>query len=299
VDPKLRGPGDNGGPTRTSAIGPDSPAFDAVPPSAGCSQTDQRGVIRPFGPACDAGAYEWAPPSVVTGQAIETSSSSATLQGTVNPNARATSYYFEYGTTTAYGTSTPAQNTGAGTAAQEVEAAVGGVAVGVTYHYRLVASNADGTTFGEDRTFVILDRAAPRFLSASLAPKVFAVNRRGRSETPATAQRRRRGTKFRFSLSEPARVVFTISRARPGRRVGRRCVKPTRRNRARRKCTRYVRVRSFAVQGSAGANTKRFSGKIGRVSLKPGRYRATLVATDAAGNRSAPKQLRFRVVRAR
>jgi hypothetical protein len=179
------------------------------------------------------------------------------------------------------------------------DATVDGLVVGVTYHYRLVATNADGTTFGEDRTFVIGDGEAPRFLSASVAPKVFAVNRRGRAERPTGAQRRRRGTRFRFSLSEPARVVFTISRAQPGRRVGRRCVKPTRRNRARRKCTRYVRVRSFAVQGLAGANTKRFSGKIGRRALKPGRYRATLIATDAAGNRSAPKQLRFRVVRAR
>jgi hypothetical protein len=297
VDPLLGPLADNGGPTRTQKVGPGSPAFDAVP-AAACSQTDQRGVSRPQGAGCEAGAYEFAPPSVTTGQAVRTSASTATLQGAVTPNARATSYRFELGTTTAYGRSTPEQSAGAGTAVQAVEAPVDGLAAGVTYHYRLVASNADGTTAGEDRTLVIPDTdAPPRFLSASLAPKVFAINRRGRAETPVASQKRRRGTTFRYTLSEPARVVFGIRRARPGRRVGRRCVKPTRRNRARRKCTRYVLVRRFAVPVGATSIRKRFSGKIGRRSLKPGRYQATLIATDAAGNASAPKRLRFRVVR--
>ena len=296
VDPQLGALADNGGPTKTQAVGPGSPAFGAVPPAA-CSQTDQRGVSRPQGAGCEIGAYEFAPPSVVTGQATATSASTATLEGAVTPNARTTSYQFEIGTTTAYGRSTPAQGAGAGTAAVAVQASVDGLASDATYHYRLVATNAEGTTAGEDRTLVIPDTVAPRFLSASLAPKVFAVNRRGRAETPVAAQRRRRGTTFRYTLSEPARVLFTISRARPGRRVGRRCVKPTRRNRARRKCTRYVLVRRFAAQAGTAPTRKKFSGRIGRLSLKPGRYRATLTARDAAGNVSAPRRLRFRVVR--
>ncbi len=296
VDPQLGALADNGGPTKTQAVGPGSPAFDAVPPAA-CSPTDQRGVSRPQGAGCEAGAYEFAPPSVVTGQATATSASTATLEGAVTPNARTTSYHFEIGTTTAYGRSTPVQGAGAGTAAVAVQESVNGLASDATYHYRLVATNAEGTSAGEDRTLVIPDSVAPRFLSASLAPKVFAVNRRGPAETPVAAQRRRRGTTFRYTLSEPARVLFTISRARPGRRVGRRCVKPTRRNRARRKCTRYVLVRRFAAQAGTAPTRKKFSGRIGRRSLKPGRYRATLTARDAAGNVSAPRRLRFRVVR--
>jgi hypothetical protein len=43
--------------------------------------------------------------------------------------------------------------------------------------------------------------------------------------------------------------------------------------------------------------TPQFSGKIGRKTLRPGRYRASLRARDAAGNRSAVKRLKFRVVR--
>ena len=47
----------------------------------------------------------------------------------------------------------------------------------------------------------------------------------------------------------------------------------------------------------AGRNRVAFSGKVGRKRLKPGRHRATLRAVDAAGNRSAPRRIRFRVVR--
>jgi hypothetical protein len=60
ADPQFRNPAlqslsDNGGPTRTMAIGPASPAFDA---GANCPPIDQRGVARPQGAACDLGAFE-------------------------------------------------------------------------------------------------------------------------------------------------------------------------------------------------------------------------------------------------
>jgi CSLREA domain-containing protein len=59
VDPQLLPLADNGGPTLTQALGPLSPAIDAVPAvGAGCPATDQRGVSRPQGPACDIGAFE-------------------------------------------------------------------------------------------------------------------------------------------------------------------------------------------------------------------------------------------------
>jgi hypothetical protein len=61
---------------------------------------------------------------------------------------------------------------------------------------------------------------------------------------------------------------------------------------------RYVAAGRFLQQGSAGKNVKSFSGRIGKKTLRPGTYRATLVATDAAGNRSLPKRLKFRIVRA-
>ncbi len=58
-DPLLAALGNNGGPTDTMALGAGSAAIDQVPATAvGCSGTDQRGVTRPQGPACDIGAFE-------------------------------------------------------------------------------------------------------------------------------------------------------------------------------------------------------------------------------------------------
>jgi hypothetical protein len=141
-----------------------------------------------------------------------------------------------------------------------------------------------------------IDTTLPVFASASLTNRTFAVDTRGAAETAVTA-RAKKGTSFRYTLSEDARVVFTIERSTTGRRVGSKCRKQTRSNRKRRRCTLFVRAGRFAKQSTAGANRHPFSGRIGRKSLKPGKYRATLTATDAAGNRSTPRRLNFKVVK--
>jgi uncharacterized delta-60 repeat protein len=106
------------------------------------------------------------------------------------------------------------------------------------------------------------------------------------------------GATIRYGLSEAATTTFTVERATTGRRVGRRCVRTTRRNRSRRKCTRYVRVRgSFTHQGTAGTNRFRFSGRLRNRKLAVARYRLVAVAADAAGNKSAAKRRNFRIVR--
>jgi len=68
-----------------------------------------------------------APPTVVTGAAGNLTSNSATLNGSVNANARSTSYYFEFGTSTSYGTKTSSQNAGADTSPLAVSATVSGL----------------------------------------------------------------------------------------------------------------------------------------------------------------------------
>jgi hypothetical protein len=95
-----------------------------------------------------------AAPQAVTGSATSVTTSSATLNGTVNPNGRATTWYFEYGTSTSYGSKTPAKDAGLGTSATNVSASVAGLATGRTYHYRLVAASDAGTSTGSDHTFV-------------------------------------------------------------------------------------------------------------------------------------------------
>jgi CSLREA domain-containing protein len=63
TNPMLGPLADNGGQTQTRALLPGSPAIDAGD-NAGCPATDQRGVSRPQGVACDIGAYEFVPPDV-------------------------------------------------------------------------------------------------------------------------------------------------------------------------------------------------------------------------------------------
>lgn len=144
-----------------------------------------------------------------------------------------------------------------------------------------------------------VDLLAPLLTRARVTNRTWAVDPRGTREVQAAARRRvKLGTTFVYTLSERARVVFALGLKRKGRKVGRHCRKTTRRNRGRKRCTRYVKAGSFAHQSVLGVNRKKFSGRIGRGKLKPGRYRATLTATDAAGNRSRAKRLTFKVVKA-
>ena len=87
-----------------------------------------------------------------TNPATNVANFSATLNGTVNPNGLTTAVHFEYGTTTNYGFSTATQNY-QGSTAQNVTASLSGLTAGATYHFRILASNAAGTTYGADSSF--------------------------------------------------------------------------------------------------------------------------------------------------
>jgi Tol biopolymer transport system component len=88
---------------------------------------------------------------------------------------------------------------------------------------------------------------------------------------------RRSGTAFVFRLSEDARTAIAIRRCRAGR------------------CKPAAKLARAGTH--RGRNRVAFSGRIGGHALRPGRYRATVTATDAAGNTSAPHSIRFRIVR--
>ncbi|MGN6799538.1 MAG: hypothetical protein ACTHKS_15465 [Gaiellaceae bacterium] len=93
------------------------------------------------------------PPGATTGAATAIGSTSATLNGTVDPNSRDTTFYFEYGTTTSYGTKTASKSAGSGSSPQNETAGISGLQVGKTYHFRIVATSDAGTTTGSDATF--------------------------------------------------------------------------------------------------------------------------------------------------
>jgi hypothetical protein len=293
---------DNGGPTQTRALAAGSAAIDA---GGACTATDQRGVARPAGASCDSGAYEFAPPVVTADGATDIGSTAATLRASVLANARPAEVHFEYGKTLSYGAATAAQPVG-GTTPVAISAGVTGLESLTTYHFRAVAVSGDGTTRGTDMFFMTsgapgaVDRDPPGFIGGILlGDSAFAAAARGGSTLAVARRRARVGTTVTFALDEAATVHFTVERVLPGRRAGKRCVKPARRNRRAPKCARYVPSRgSFSVVGDAGPPVRfRFTGRLRNRKLPLGSYRLVAVATDASANQSASKRARFKIVR--
>jgi hypothetical protein len=101
-----------------------------------------------------AGALAATKPTATTGKATSITPTGATLNGGVNPNGAATTYLFQFGTTRLYESKTGELSAGKGTKGKHVKIVIAGVlAPDTTYHYRLVARNSKGLTFGKDRTF--------------------------------------------------------------------------------------------------------------------------------------------------
>ncbi len=119
------------------------------------------------------------------------------------------------------------------------------------------------------------DTQAPLITGFRATPALFRI---GRAST-AVAASTPRGTRFRYTLSEQARVTFKIQRRLAGHPA------------------RYRRVGRLTRSGRAGVNRTRFSGRLGKRALRPGRYRVRITAIDAAGNRSARRIARFRITR--
>jgi hypothetical protein len=141
--------------------GPEGKLFDVAEGSNGhCPSeatylcTARVGYDGPTGWGTPGGSLP-APPVVSTYFPSDVGISKATMNGAVNPDGEETTYRFEYGTSDAYGTSIPAPDgsVGSGSEPVEVSAELTDLTLGTTYHYRLVATNAEGTSYGADRTF--------------------------------------------------------------------------------------------------------------------------------------------------
>ena len=87
-------------------------------------------------------------PTVLTASASGALTSSVTLSGSVNPSGSDTKYWFEYGTTIAYGSKTAVVDAGSATTASQVSATLTGLKADTEYVFRLVASNEFGTSAG-------------------------------------------------------------------------------------------------------------------------------------------------------
>ena len=95
----------------------------------------------------------------------------ATIAGGIYPNGLNTTWWIQYGTTNAYGNQTAAADIGAGSAPVAVTGYIPGLTPGTTYHYRLVAQNSLGTTYGYDYTATTATASATApFASLSVSP---------------------------------------------------------------------------------------------------------------------------------
>jgi hypothetical protein len=136
------------------------------------------------------------------------------------------------------------------------------------------AKDVQGNTASAN--FVVRVRAPLALIQlAQLTNRTFAVGGRGAAFTAAA----KRGTLFRFVLTDPGRMTITIEQRRGGRKV------------------RYQRRGALTLDAKRGLNEVRFNGRIANKALKPGRYRAVLVAHDFTGRASVPRRLAFRVVK--
>ncbi len=157
--------GNYGGPTQTMPPLTGSPAIDAGNDTAASPfATDQRGdgFPRLSGPHVDIGAveFQYPVPGVFTADATAITSTSATLNGTVNPHGLATTVSFEYGPDTSYGsTASVTLSPNDGTSAQNVSVALSGLVAHTTYHFRVVGANTAGTAYGSDATFTTANTA--------------------------------------------------------------------------------------------------------------------------------------------
>lgn len=319
VNPQLGALQNNGGPTDTLRPALGSPAVDAA---AGCGArgADQRGNALPAGPACDLGAVEVGADRSVTLQASKGAAAAGeelTLVATVsNPGASADDAASETLTLElpAGVTATTATSTlGTCTAGAEVTCALGTLARGsaATVVATVRASGAD-LAFTARRGGPVPDQSAANdAATASVAglggpaPATGGVTPGGTGTDGGAGTSRdtiapllsglrlagapsvRRGATLRFRLSEAATVRITAERLVTGRKAGARCAAKGRGAR----CIRALKVTTRTARAASGTVSVKVPGK----ALKAGKVRFTLVATDAAGNRSKTVRMTARV----
>ena len=159
----------------------------------------------------------------------------------------------------------------------------------------VTATDGAGNQTSASRAVAVAPPPVPTVSALRLTPSRFRV---ARSATAISAKRAPRGTNIRFSIAVPATATIAFQRPAAGRRSGGRCVRPTRKLRRAKRCTRYVgEGRLTRANLAAGAASVKFSGRIGRRALRPGRHRAVVSAATTLGARAKGKPARFTIVR--
>jgi PKD repeat protein len=158
--------------------------FVTVAPDGCLYATQVATVIRVSGPggSCPfAPISPYQPPEAQPALPHAVSANSIELTATLNAHGAATTFHFEFGTSTAYGQSTGEASAGAGNAPIVVAQTVGGLLAATTYHYRVVAHNQGGTIVGPDTAVTTASQGVlgERLVSAPTALALPAI--RGRA----------------------------------------------------------------------------------------------------------------------
>jgi hypothetical protein len=166
----------------------------------------------------------------------------------------------------------------------------------------VTATDSAGNTSSQTASIAVAPGAAPKAVAPvlsklSLTHRTFRV---GKAATAISAQKRKKkvptGTTIRFTLDRAGSVAIRSARALPGRKSGKRCVKPTKRLSHAKHCTRFVNARALTRKAKTGRNNIAFSGRIGKRALARGNYRLTVVPS-VPGARGKSKETTFKIVR--
>jgi hypothetical protein len=212
------------------------------------------------------------PPAVVTGQATAVTTTSATINGTVNPdNSSLSSCGFSISPTPPAGPSVScAQQIPNGGVPMPVSAQLFGLTPSTTYTVTLSAANVAGSASGSPVTFTTPAPSPPPPL-----PVISKLHVAKRVHRVAGKHGKVRKT-ISLTVSQAGQLTFTFARKRH---------------------KRFVPVKGeLVVPAAAGVNKIRFGGVLDRKRLPFGSYRVTAVATSVAGDSSRPKSARFKLV---
>jgi hypothetical protein len=258
--------------------------------------------------------FTWtpAPPAVVTAAPSAVTATTATLNGSVDPDAsQIVSCGFAISPAPAGVSIFPcAQQLTAGETPIAVSATAAGLAPGTTYTVTLTAASAQGASAGAPISFTTSPASpstgpagpgASQALTVAdlrLAPARFRRGRRAASIAKRKAKGLATATRIDFELSAAASVRLGFEARRTGVIAGRKCVAASKSRDKGKRCVRYVGVAGgVTLSAPAGADEIAFDGVLsGEKRLAPGTYRLSLTATAGAAAARATQQPTFALV---